>query len=121
MAEFRPGPRVAAADFLDHLGQIVLVSAATLHQFLKIVLGQKLQIVEQGLHDRVEAIARDMNLPLASEPEAGLWALGPESLGGRTLTTAEAPDFELPDINGNLFRLSSQKGRKIIVYAWAPY
>ena len=69
----------------------------------------------------VAALAEKMGLPLAAEPAAGLWALGPESLGGRALTTAEAPDFELPDLDGNRFRLSSQKGKKIVVFAWAPY
>ena len=69
----------------------------------------------------IEALARDMNLPLVHDAQAELWALGPESIGGSSLTTAEAADFELPDINGNLFKLSSLKGKKILVYAWAPY
>ena len=73
----------------------------------------------------VRELATAMNLPLV---EAGvessdktLIALGPESVGARALTSAASPDFELPDINGNAFRLSSLKGKKIVVYAWAPY
>lgn len=69
----------------------------------------------------VEALAAEMHMPLAAEPTASLWALGPESIGGKTLSTVQAPDFELPDINGNKVRLSDFKGKKIIVYAWAPY
>ncbi len=69
----------------------------------------------------IEAIAKDMQLPLASEPEASLWALGPESVSGHALTTAEAVDFELPDLDGNKIKLSDFKGKKIVVYAWAPY
>jgi len=69
----------------------------------------------------VTAVARAMGLPLVAEPAFGLWALGPESVGGRALTSAQAPDFSLPDINGNEFRLSSLRGQKILVYAWAPY
>ncbi|MCH7743112.1 MAG: hypothetical protein IIB71_10685 [Proteobacteria bacterium] len=69
----------------------------------------------------IEQLAADMDLPLAAEPDHGIWALGPDSIGGRALTTAEAPNLTLPDLDGNLFELSSLKGQKILVYAWAPY
>jgi len=69
----------------------------------------------------IETIASEMQLPLAAEPAASLWALGPESVSGHALTTAAAPDFELPDLDGNLVKLSDFKGKKILVYAWAPY
>jgi hypothetical protein len=52
---------------------------------------------------------------------AKLWAVGPESIGGRALVTAQAPELSLPDVNGNMFHLSSLKGKKVLVYAWAPY
>ncbi len=69
----------------------------------------------------IEQIASLMNLPLVSEPDLDLWALGPDSIGGKTLATAEAPNLTLPDLSGNLFELHSLKGKKVVVYAWAPY
>ena len=69
----------------------------------------------------VTATAQAMGLPLVAEPEFGLWAVGPESIGSRALTSAEAPDFTLPDVNGKPFSLSSLRGQKVLVYAWAPY
>jgi len=69
----------------------------------------------------VKAVAKDMGMPLVGAPEHGLWALGPAVIGSRALATAEAPDLRLPDLDGNEFRLSSLKGQKILVYAWAPY
>jgi len=69
----------------------------------------------------VKALAETMGLPLASAPEHGLWALGPEAIGGRALLTAEAPDLRLPDLDGNEFALSSLRGKKVLLYAWAPY
>jgi hypothetical protein len=69
----------------------------------------------------VARLAEAMNMPLVGEPERDLWALGPEAIGGRALTTALAPDLVLPDLDGNEFRLSSLRGQKIVVYAWAPY
>jgi hypothetical protein len=69
----------------------------------------------------ITTTAQTMGLPLVAEPEFGLWALGPESVGSRALTTAIAADFSLPDVDGNEFRLSSLRGQKVLVYAWAPY
>ncbi|MBX3706402.1 MAG: redoxin domain-containing protein [Pseudomonadales bacterium] len=69
----------------------------------------------------VNEVARQMGLPLVEEPAHGLWALGPESIGGRALTTAEAPDFTLPDLDGRPFHLASLRGQKVLLYAWAPY
>lgn len=69
----------------------------------------------------VSGIAEAMGLPLVHDREHGVWALGPESIGARALSSAEAPDFELPNLAGEPFRLSSLRGQKILVYAWAPY
>lgn len=69
----------------------------------------------------VGALAERMGLPLVEDRTHGLWALGPESVGGRALTTAEAPDLTLPDVDGREFKLSSLRGQKVLIYAWAPY
>jgi hypothetical protein len=69
----------------------------------------------------VKKIATDMNLPLVAEEGQGVWALGPDSIGGKTLATATAPNLTLPDLDGKMFELSSLKGKKVLVYAWAPY
>lgn len=69
----------------------------------------------------VAQLAEAMGLPMAAEPEHGLWALGPESISGHALTTAEAPPLQLPDLEGNRFDLASLRGQKILLYAWAPY
>ncbi len=69
----------------------------------------------------VTRTAEAMGLPLAAAAEHGLWALGPEAIGGRALVTAEAPDLRLPDLDGREFSLASLRGRKVLLYAWAPY
>lgn len=69
----------------------------------------------------VAEVAKDIGMPLAAAPEHGLWALGPASIGARALASAEAPDLRLPDLNGKEFRLSSLRGKKVLLYAWAPY
>jgi hypothetical protein len=69
----------------------------------------------------VRQVAREMAMPLIAAPEHGLWALGPASIGSRALTSAEAPDLRLPQLDGIEFRLSSLRGQKVLLYAWAPY
>jgi hypothetical protein len=69
----------------------------------------------------VAATAERLGMALVAEPAEQLWALGPETLSGRALTTTDASDFALPDLDGNEFRLSSLRGQKVLLVAWAPY
>jgi hypothetical protein len=50
----------------------------------------------------------------------GVWAVGPES-GGRALESAELPETTLPDRNGRAFSLSSLRGMKVLLLAWASW
>jgi hypothetical protein len=65
--------------------------------------------------------AARLGMALVHDEAHDLWALGPESLSGRALATAEAPELALPDLDGNEFRLSSLRGEKVALVAWAPY
>ncbi len=67
----------------------------------------------------VAATAAAMGLPLVRHE--GLIAVGPWGGSGRTLVSAEAPELTLPDLDGNAFRLSSLRGQKVLLLAWAPY
>ena len=69
----------------------------------------------------VERVANDIGMPLVKADGHRLWALGPASIGSRALTSAEAPELELPDLDGNEFKLSSLRGQMVVLYAWAPY
>ena len=66
-------------------------------------------------------LAERLGMPLVHDAKHGLWALGPESIGNRALTSAEAPDLSLPDLAGREFRLSSLRGQKVALIAWAPW
>jgi hypothetical protein len=65
-------------------------------------------------------LAERIGMPLVHDEATDTWALGPEAMG-RALTTAQAPDLELPDVNGNPFRLSSLRGQKVVLAAWASW
>ena len=65
-------------------------------------------------------VAERLQMPLVHDESAGLWALGPES-GGHALASAVAPDFTLPDWRGSAFTLSSLRGTKALLVAWASW
>jgi hypothetical protein len=67
------------------------------------------------------AAAQRLGMAVVAEPSQALWAVGPETLGGRTLVTADASDFVLPDLDGNVVRMASLRNQKVLVVAWAPY
>lgn len=67
------------------------------------------------------AAADRLGMALVHDAGRGLWALGPESLGGRALVSAHAAELVLNDVDGHEFRLSSLRGQKVVIVAWAPY
>jgi hypothetical protein len=67
------------------------------------------------------AVADRLGMAVVAEPGLSLWAVGPESLGSRALATADASDFSLPDLEGNLVPITSLRNQKVLVVAWAPY
>jgi hypothetical protein len=69
----------------------------------------------------VVAVAERLGMALVHDADEGLWALGPAALGGHALPSAEAPELELADLDGRPFRLSSLRGQKVLLLAWAPY
>jgi len=67
-------------------------------------------------------IAARLGMPLVADDAYGVWALGPETAAtGKALTTTRAPDLELPDVNGKPFRLSSLRGQRVALIAWASW
>jgi hypothetical protein len=69
----------------------------------------------------LEAAAERLGMPLVHDAGRGLWALGPATIGGRALDTAVCPELVLPDRDGRDFALSSLRGRKVVMVAWASW
>jgi hypothetical protein len=62
-----------------------------------------------------------LGMAVVTDEETGWSSIGPESLGGRALVSAHAPELVLSDLDGTEFRLSSLRGQKVLLVAWAPY
>ena len=70
----------------------------------------------------VEVLAARLGMPLVADAEHGIWALGPETaITGRALTSAVAPELVLPTVDGDGFHLSSLRGQKVLLVAWASW
>lgn len=67
------------------------------------------------------AVAERLGMPVQRDEGHGLVALGPATVAGHALETARAPELELPDADGNVFRLSSLHGKKVLLVAWASW
>ena len=68
----------------------------------------------------VRVLAERLQMPLIHDVANGLWCLGPEA-GGRALTSGVAPELSLPDVDGHEWRLSSLRGSKVLLVAWASW
>ena len=69
----------------------------------------------------VTAVADRLGMPVIYDATNKVWSLGPATLSGHALTTVAAPDVPLLSFDGTPFTLSSLRGRKVILAAWASY
>jgi hypothetical protein len=65
---------------------------------------------------------RYMGQPVARDATASTWVLGTgPAQRASALASLEAPDFELPDLDGKLHRLSDYRGKKVFLATWASW
>ena len=77
-----------------------------------------------GGGDRLDAAAlwRHLGWPVVHDSTAQIWVLGEGAVRrGEALQSLEAPDFELPDLDGHLHRLSDYRGRRVFLGTWASW
>jgi hypothetical protein len=70
----------------------------------------------------IAALARWLGQPVVHDPERRVWLFG-EAAGDRRhqRQSLQAPDFTLPDLDGNLHSLSDYRGRKVFLVSWASW
>ena len=81
------------------------------------------EFVRDGRREfNLAALARHLGQPVVHDDKNGVWYFGEAASTRRaTLASLEAPDFELPDLDGKLHRLSDYRGRKVLLAAWASW
>ncbi len=68
------------------------------------------------------ALAELIGQPVVSDDVHKVWCFGEASENRRrALTSLDAPDFSLPDLDGKMHSLSEHRGKKILLVSWASW
>ena len=87
---------------------------ASKESFLKKQEGQELF--------NLSAFARLIHQPVARDAKHSIWLFGErQTVQNGFLTSLNAPDFTLPDINGKMHSLSDYRGKKVLIVTWASW
>ena len=71
-------------------------------------------------HFNLSAFARHIGLAEATDPGRDIAAYVVPG-EGRRAESVEAPDFTLPDLDGNLHSLSDHRGEKVVLFTWGSF
>lgn len=75
-----------------------------------------------GRSFNLAALARQLGQPVVHDDKNDVWYFGEAASTRRaTLASLQAPDFELPDLDGKMHRLSNYRGKKVLLAAWASW
>ena len=78
------------------------------------------RVNERGIE--LDALATLLARPLAIDTSERVACLGASAADrGAKLASLEAPDFALPDLSGKIHRLSDQRGKKVLLVAYASW
>src|SRR4051812_40700816 len=69
----------------------------------------------------LSAFARHIGLAEAADSDRGVVAYAVPGDGVARTGSVEAPDFTLPDLDGNLHSLSDHRGEKVVLLTWASF
>jgi hypothetical protein len=68
------------------------------------------------------ALWRRSGQPVLRDSDSSTWVLGTGAIQrSAALASLNAPEFELPDLEGRPHRLSSYRGRKVFLVTWASW
>jgi hypothetical protein len=67
------------------------------------------------------AFAQLVHQPVAHDEALATWYFGLRSDQRQGLSSLEAPDFALPDMNGKIHSLSDFRGKKVLLLTWASW
>lgn len=69
----------------------------------------------------MSAFAALVHQPVARDAALATWYFGLRADQRQTLSSLQAPDFTLPDINGKEHSLADFRGKKVLLVTWASW
>ena len=70
----------------------------------------------------VAALARLLEQPVLRDDEHAVWYVSDAAPARRSaMQSLQAPDFQLPDLEGRLHALSDYRGQKVFLVSWASW
>jgi hypothetical protein len=70
----------------------------------------------------LSAFARLIKQPVARDTSLNAWYFGPRPTSqNEFLSSLEAPNFTLPDMNGKQHSLADFRGKKVLIVTWASW
>lgn len=70
----------------------------------------------------LSAFARLVKQPIAHDEALATWYFGPRpDTQNSFLSSLNAPNFTLPDMNGKMHSLSDFRGKKVLLITWASW
>ena len=82
---------------------------------------RKGEFVANGRYN-LAALANLLGQPVVNDDEHRAWSFGEAAAERkRVLTSLDAPDFSLPDLDGKMHSLSQYRGKKVLLVSWASW
>ena len=79
-------------------------------------------LTEDGKLFNLPALERYMGRPIVHDEAHSVWLFGEGAATGAGFhDPLQAPDFTLPDLEGNLYSLSDFRGKKVFLVSWASW
>jgi hypothetical protein len=121
-AEAKNGLWLNAADFKSVTGfELKSEGFCKGAQCYPVPLARKAEF-ENGGRYNLAALAGLIGQPVVADEAHQIWCFGEASENRkRALTSLEAPDFSLPDLEGRMHSLSEHRGKKILLVSWASW
>jgi hypothetical protein len=75
-----------------------------------------------GARFNLAALAGLLGQPVVADEAHHAWSFGEAAAERRRkLTSLDAPDFSLPDLDGKMHSLKEHRGKKVFVVSWASW
>lgn len=112
--------RFDAGAVADHLGWTLKPEGLCQENVCIPVRDREALVDDDGID--LSTLAQLLGRPLAVDVAERAAALGtPHTSRAAEMASLEAPDFELPDIDGQQHRLSDHRGKKVLLIAYASW